>query len=82
MAPNTFACHESGVVKPALCAGFLLRNSGNNLGVRFQLMRDELDLPQVSDGGAELFSSYREMAVANGVDHDDPALAQCRADNE
>lgn len=80
MAPNTFACHQSGTVKPAVCAGFLLRNSDNNLGVRMMLMRGDLDREQVHDGGAELFSSYREMAVANGVDPSDLALAECRAD--
>ena len=28
--------------------------------------------------GLELFESYREMAIANGVDPDDPVLADCR----
>lgn len=82
MAPNTFACHDSGVEKPAVCAGFLLRNSSNNLGVRLMQSRGDLDLDQVHDGGHELFSSYREMAVANGVDEGDPVLAACRADSE
>lgn len=82
MAPNTFACHSSGVEKPAVCAGFLLRNSENNLGVRLLLSRGDLDLDQVHDGGHELFSSYRAMAVANGVDKCDPVLAACRADDE
>tara|TARA_B100001105_G_scaffold254950_1_gene252309 strand:+ start:965 stop:1399 length:435 start_codon:yes stop_codon:yes gene_type:complete len=82
MAPNTFACHSSGVEKPAVCAGFLLRNSENNLGVRLMQSRGELDLSQVHDGGHELFPSYRAMAVANGVDAQDPALASCRADHE
>lgn len=82
MAPNTFACHSSGVEKPAVCAGFLLRNSENNLGVRLMQLRGELDRAQVHDGGHKLFASYREMAVANGVDERDPVLAACRADDE
>lgn len=82
MAPNTFACHSSGIEKPAVCAGFLLRNSENNLGVRMMQSRGELDLEQVHDGGHELFPNYRAMAIANGVDEDDPVLAACRADCE
>lgn len=82
MAPNTFACHSSGVEKPAVCAGFLLRNSENNLGVRLMLSRGELELGQVHDGGHELFESYRAMAVANGVDECDPVLTACRADDQ
>lgn len=82
MAQSTFACHSSGVEKPALCAGFLLRNSGNNLGVRLLVMRGELARNEVSDGGHELFESYRAMAQANGVDPADPVLAPCRADFE
>ena len=82
MALNTFACHSSGVEKPAVCAGFLLRNSANNLGVRLMQSRGDLDLDQVSDGGHELFASYREMAQANGVHPQAPVLAACRADDE
>lgn len=81
-AMNSFACHDSGTCKPATCAGFLLRNSANNIGVRLKVMQGQLDLGRVSDGGHELFSSYREMAVANGVDPQDPVLAPCRADDE
>jgi hypothetical protein len=32
----------------------------------------------VHDGGHDLHDSYRDMAVANGVDPDDPALGRCR----
>lgn len=82
MAQNTFACHSSGCEKPALCAGFLLRNSENNLGVRMMQMRGQVSMDEVSDGGHALFDSYREMAVANGVPSDDPVLERCRADRQ
>lgn len=80
MALETFACHASGTEKAAVCAGFLLRNSENNLGARLMEMRGELARQELQDGGHELFDSYREMAVANGVDPTDPVLRQCRAD--
>lgn len=82
MAPNTFACHESGTEKPAVCAGFILRNSANNLGVRLMQSRGDIDVDQVDDGGHALHESYFKMAVANGVDPNDPVLAGCRADYE
>jgi hypothetical protein len=37
-------------------------------------------LDDVSDGGHRLYDNYRSMAVANGVDPDDPILAPCRDD--
>lgn len=82
MATHSFACHESGAEKPATCAGFLLRNAANNLAVRLKLSAGTLDMAEISDGGHEMHSSYRVMAVANGVPADDPALARCRGDNE
>ena len=78
MATHTFACHSSGAEKPAMCAGFLLNGSLHNMAVRLKLMGGKIDLDQVSDGGIELFESYREMAEANGVDADDPILHECR----
>lgn len=78
MAGNEFACHQSGKDKPATCAGFLLRGAGHKLGVRLKIMAGKIDLGGVSDGGLELFESYREMAGANGVPPDDPALDRCR----
>jgi hypothetical protein len=80
MATKTFACHMSGAEKPAVCAGFLLRNATHNLSVRLGLSRGLF--VGVKPAGAKLFNSYREMAVANGVDPSDPALARCRADFE
>lgn len=77
-AMNKFSCHSSGRKKPATCAGFLLRGARDNIGVRLTIFKGELDLTQVSDGGAELFDGYRSMAIANGVSPDDPALVKCR----
>jgi hypothetical protein len=75
-ATSVFACHDSGVEKSAKCAGFLLRGADHNLAVRLGYIRGEI--PKVEDGGFELFDSYREMAIANGVDSDDPVLLLCR----
>jgi hypothetical protein len=78
MAMNTFACHSSGAAKPATCAGFLLRGSAHNMGVRLGLAMGRYRL-DVTDGGHELHASYRDMAEANGVDPNDPVLAPCRS---
>ncbi|MDO5946744.1 DUF6283 family protein [Burkholderia cepacia] len=77
MAQNTFACHDSGARKPALCAGFLLRGSHHNMSVRLKMIQGER-FDDVHDGGNELHANYRAMAVANGVLQDDPVLAACR----
>ena len=50
----------------------------HNLSVRLNLINGELDMNQVSDGGVDLFDSYAEMAIANGVDPEDPILKPCR----
>ena len=78
MALVTFACHQSGTGKPAICAGFLLRGAAHNLTVRLRIISGEIEPAAVSDGGADLFDGYREMAEANGVEPDDPALRRCR----
>ena len=77
MATHTFACHESGTSKPAMCAGFLLRGAGHNLTVRLKLIQGT-SFSDVEDGGQELHENYRVMAIANGVAPDDPVLAPCR----
>lgn len=77
MAQHAFSCHESGKEKPATCAGFLLRGAAHNLLARMRWGRGDW-AEGVSDGGHELFQSYRAMAEANGVPADDPALALCR----
>lgn len=79
---NTFACHESGKKAVATCAGFLLANSAHNMGVRMAMFSGRFDPRKVKANGVELYGSYKEMAVANGVPPDDKALAMCRGDNE
>lgn len=79
---NVFACHESGQTNPATCAGFLLKNSRHNIAVRMHEGDKSIDMRQVKANRKRLYSSYREMAVANGVAPDDPALQPCRADFE
>lgn len=78
MAQSTFACHQAGAENPRTCAGFLLSESAHhNMQVRLEKMRG-VDYRDVSSGGAELFDTYAEMAIANGVDPDDPILEGCR----
>lgn len=78
MAEETFACHQSGVKKPATCAGFLLRGAHHNLSVRLGYMTGKFK-GDVTHNGVELHESYRAMAVANGVDPNDPVLTRCRS---
>jgi len=77
MSTHTFACHMSGKENPTTCAGFLISGSDHNLSVRMQLMNRRLDLSKVKSDD-DLYESYRDMAEANGVDEDDPALRACR----
>lgn len=81
-ALKTFGCHMSKTTAPHTCAGFLVRHAENNIGVRLALSGERIDLDRVSDGGVPLYPSYREMAIANGVPADDPALDQVRADGD
>lgn len=75
MNHHVFTCHKSLNDKPLVCAGFLLRGAAHNLTVRMNYgkARQEAD-----GGGLELFDSYRQMAIANFVDENDPVLAPCR----
>lgn len=77
MAGETFACHMAGKDKPSICAGFLL-TCHHNMAVRMMAIRGDIEPDKVSDGGAKLHESYYEMAVANGVDEDDPTIRMCR----
>lgn len=77
MSTHRFGCHMSGTEKPATCAGFLLTGATHNLAVRLDQMKGRIDLDQVHSD-APLYASYREMAEANGVPADDPALEKCR----
>lgn len=81
-AMSTFGCHMNKTSAPATCAGFLLRHGENNIGVRFALMRERIELSDIEDGGFPVYESYREMAVANGVPADDPVLQQVRANDD
>lgn len=76
MSSHQFSCHESGAQKPASCAGFLLKGADHNLGVRMRRLRGEM--LDVHDAGLELHAGYREMAVANDVAPDHPAIRPCR----
>lgn len=78
MSDVAFGCHMSGADRSVTCAGLLLRGSDHNLAMRRRAATGEIDLSKVSDGGAELYDDYFEMAVANGVAPDDPALRRCR----
>lgn len=81
-APTAFACHMSGHDAPAVCAGFVIAHGENNLSIRLSQHTERLDTGSISDGGLELFENYREMAVANGVASDDPALKQVRGKDD
>lgn len=81
MSQHTFACHQSGQKRPAVCAGFLLRGGAHNLAVRLGHLSGRFK-GDVSDGGIELHESYRAMAIANGVASEDPVLAPCRSGHE
>lgn len=76
MAQETFGCHASGTDTPRTCAGFLLRGADDNMSVRIGRIKGKYR--DVDDAGIELHDSYAAMAVANGVDPDDPRLAPCR----
>ncbi len=75
MATHMFSCHMRGVINPGTCAGFLLRGADDNMSVRIKRMQGKM-LDVVEDT-RELHESYREMAIANGVDPDDPAIRNC-----
>lgn len=74
---NLFSCHSTGLKNPSTCAGFILRGATHNIGARLKYSMGEIG-DDVTDGGHELFPSYRAMAVANGVDPEDPILQPCR----
>lgn len=76
LATSIFACHLSKDEKPTACAGFVLMQGAHNLSLRLARQRFEVSTP------VPLFRNYREMAVANGVAADDPALKCCRDDGQ
>jgi hypothetical protein len=77
-AMNTFGCHSSGLTKPATCAGYILRAT-DAIGWRLALAIEKFDPAKVDDCGLDLFGSYYEMAVANGVPSDDPTICRLQA---
>ncbi len=79
MADRTFACHMAGRERPQTCAGALLSTGADhNMLLRLALMDGRFSWDQVTAGAAELHESYAAMAIANGVDPDDPVLRPCR----
>ncbi|MGS2645888.1 DUF6283 family protein [Streptosporangium sp. G12] len=75
LATSKFGCHTSGSDRPKTCAGFLLRGASDNLAIRIS----RTDFSGVHST-VDLYDDYRDMATANGVDPDDPALRPCRGD--
>lgn len=80
-AMSTFSCHMSGL-DSATCAGFLMRHATHNIAVRISESEGRLNVDEVTDGGYPLYETYREMAIANGVDPKDPVLFPVRGNDE
>lgn len=76
VARKVFGCHMSKEDDEFACAGFLLQSSAHNLSVRMALTESNF----IADVRSPypLYATYREMAIANGVRCDDPALCSCR----
>jgi hypothetical protein len=72
----------SGSAAPASCAGFLMRHAANNLACRISQASGRLDLSKVTDGGFPLYKTYREMAIANGVEPNEKVLQLVRGNME
>ncbi|MCZ1011921.1 DUF6283 family protein [Streptomyces lydicus] len=68
-----FGCHSSTPARPQVCAGWLLRGADGNERVQNLLASGRIVSPELPDG-VELYDSYAEMAIANGVDPAHPAL--------
>lgn len=77
MSLHRFGCHMSGTKSPSTCAGFLLSGADHSLAVRLDYLRGRIE-PGSITSPVELYPSYRDMAVANGVAPDDPSLERCR----
>lgn len=74
LAGTVFACHMSKEGGEFACAGFLLQSSVHNMVCR--MARQTFDVRS----SHQLFRTYREMAIANGVAANHPALRNCRDD--
>jgi hypothetical protein len=68
-----FGCHSSTDARPLLCAGWLLAGADGNEEILEMFRTGALAMPDLPDG-VEVYGSYTEMAVANGVAADGPAL--------
>lgn len=77
MSMNKFGCHMAGTENNKTCAGFLLKGAEHNLAVRMALINEEIDLKKIKTD-VDLYEDYVEMAIANGVDENHPALKRCR----
>jgi Family of unknown function (DUF6283) len=78
MSDHVFSCHQSGIKKPATCAGFLMRGADNNMAIRIKYIKGEITNDLVEEADIPLHDNYREMAIANGVELDDESLRLCR----
>ena len=80
---TTFSCHEAGTEKSATCAGFVLANSIHNMALRIDAMKGRFNPREIQNpDDVELYDSYRDMAIANGVDPNDARIGPCRGDHE
>ena len=77
LASRMFGCHTAGTEKPAICAGYILEGQAS-LGWRVAAAKGKFDPLKVTDNGLDLFKSYYDMAVANGVDPEDSRIDLCR----
>jgi Family of unknown function (DUF6283) len=59
------------------CAGFIIKSSAHNLSIRLSRQ----DFSHVRSP-YPLYKTYRDMAIANGVDQNDPSLRDCRDDGQ
>lgn len=76
MSSHTFGCHMSGADRPKTCAGFLLSETAcHNLAYRLGRMKGWFE--DVKGNAAELWSTYRKMAIANGVKPNERVLREC-----
>ncbi|RNG38037.1 DUF6283 family protein [Streptomyces botrytidirepellens] len=69
-----FVCHSSTPGAPSICAGWMLRGAAGNAEAQELLRAGRLHMPVLPEG-VELYDDYAQMAIANGVDPADPALA-------
>lgn len=62
-----FACHKTQEGKEIACAGFILVEGHNNWAVRLAVMHKAFSPDEIQATGP-LYSSFKEMAAANGFD--------------